>query len=172
MVGSETGSVFMCNKKAKNPGEKITHIYPGHHGPVYALQRNPFFLKNFLTVGDWTAKIWSEDVRSPIMSTRYSNSYLTDGAWSPTRPSVFYTAKMDGTLDVWDFVFKQNDPTLTVQVCNSPLHCVKVQEHGKLIAATARDGSTTILEVSDSLARIQKDEKSIFSQVYVLNVDA
>ena len=129
-------------------------------------------MKNFLTVGDWTAKIWSEDVRSPIMSTRYSNSYLTDGAWSPTRPSVFYTAKMDGTLDVWDFVFKQNDPTLTVQVCNSPLHCVKVQEHGKLIAATARDGSTTILEVSDSLARIQKDEKSIFSQVYVLNVDA
>ena len=23
---------------------------------------------------------------------------------------------MDGTLDVWDFVFKQTDPTLTLQV--------------------------------------------------------
>lgn len=57
MVGSENGSVFMCNKKAKNPSEKITHIYPGHHGPVYALQRNPLFLKNFLTIGDWTAKV-------------------------------------------------------------------------------------------------------------------
>lgn len=167
MVGSETGSVFMCNKKAKNPAEKITHIYPGHHGPVYALQRNPFFLKNFLTVGDWTTKIWAEDVRSPIMSTRYSSSYLTDGSWSPTRPSVFYTTKMDGTLDVWDFVFKQNDPTLSIQICNSPLHSVKVQEHGKLLAATARDGSTTILEVSDGLAKMQKNEKTIFSQVLI-----
>ncbi|KAJ3384875.1 Dynein intermediate chain 2, axonemal [Lobulomyces angularis] len=165
MVGSETGSVFMCNKKAKNPSEKITHIYPGHHGPVYALQRNPFFLKNFLTVGDWTAKIWAEDVKSSIMSTKYSNSYLTDGCWSPTRPSVFYTGKMDGTLDAWDFIFKQNEPTLTIQVCNSPIHCVKVQEHGKLLAATARDGSTTILEVSDLLSKIQPNEKIIFSQM-------
>ena len=92
-------------------------------------------------------------------------SYLTDGCWSPTRPSLFLTSKMDGTIDVWDYVFKQNDPTLTVQVCNAPLHSIKVQEHGKLVAATARDGSTTILELSDGLARIQNNEKSIFMQV-------
>lgn len=24
---------------------------------------------------------------------------------------------MDGTLDIWDFIFKQNDPTLSLQVC-------------------------------------------------------
>ncbi|KAJ3291402.1 Dynein intermediate chain 2, axonemal [Borealophlyctis nickersoniae] len=147
MVGAENGSVFMCNKKAKNPSEKITHIYPGHHGPVYALQ------------------IWVEDVRSPIMSTRYTSSYLTDACWSPTRPSVFFTSKLDGTVDVWDFVFKQNDPTLSVQVCNSPIHSIKVQDHGKIIAATARDGSTTILELSDGLARLQNNEKKIFSEM-------
>ena len=43
-------------------------------------------------------------------------SYLTDGCWSPVRPAVFYTTKMDGTLDIWDFIFKQNDPTLSLQV--------------------------------------------------------
>jgi dynein intermediate chain 2, axonemal len=57
MIGGENGSTFLCNKKAKTPGEKITHIFPGHHGPVYALQRNPFFSKNFLTVGDWKAQV-------------------------------------------------------------------------------------------------------------------
>ena len=31
------------------------------------------------------------------------------------RPGVFYTIKMDGCLDVWDYFYKQNDPTL--QVC-------------------------------------------------------
>jgi dynein intermediate chain 2, axonemal len=40
MIGSENGSTYMCNKKAKNPGEKIGAIYPGHHGPIYALQVN------------------------------------------------------------------------------------------------------------------------------------
>lgn len=48
-------------------------------------------------------------------------AYLTDGCWSPVRPSVFYTIKMDGTLDVWDFLFKQNDPTLSLKVC--PFAC-------------------------------------------------
>ena len=43
-------------------------------------------------------------------------SYMTDGCWSPVRPAVFFTSKMDGTLDVWDYLFKQNDPTLSIQV--------------------------------------------------------
>lgn len=50
------------------------------------------------------------------MSTKYQSTYLTDGCWSPIRPSVFCTAKMDGSLDIWDFIFKQTDPTLTLQV--------------------------------------------------------
>ena len=45
-------------------------------------------------------------------------AYLTDAQWSPVRPGVFFTTKMDGTLDVWDFIFKQNDPILNVQVKN------------------------------------------------------
>ena len=60
----------------------IVEIMAGHHGPVYALQRNPFFSKNFLSVGDWTARIWSEDIReSSIMWTKYHEHYLTDGCW-------------------------------------------------------------------------------------------
>lgn len=39
------------------------------------------------------------------------------GTWSPQRPGVFFTIKMDGTLDVWDLFYRHNEPTLTVQVC-------------------------------------------------------
>ena len=46
----------------------------------------------------------------------YHSSYLTDGCWSPTRPGVFFTTKSDGSLDIWDYMFKQNDPTMTIQV--------------------------------------------------------
>jgi dynein intermediate chain 2 len=165
MVGAENGSVYMCNRKSKNPNEKIMHTYTGHHGPIFALQRNPFFVKNFLTVADWSCKIWIEDIRSPIMSTNYHSSYLTDGCWSPTRPSVFFTSKHDGTVDVWDYLFKQSEPTLSVQVSNCPIHCLKVQERGNLIAVGSNDGNTTLLELSEGLSRMQRDEKNIFSQV-------
>lgn len=71
MVGTEQGIVLSCNRKAKSPSERIVANFSGHYGPVYALQRNPFFPKNFLTVGDWTARIWSEDLRdSSIMWTK------------------------------------------------------------------------------------------------------
>lgn len=78
MVGTEQGLVISGNRKAKTQAEKIVCTFEGHHGPVYALQRNPFFPKNFLTVGDWVTRIWSEDIKeSSIMSTRYvSNSPL------------------------------------------------------------------------------------------------
>ncbi|KAG8236580.1 hypothetical protein J437_LFUL015766 [Ladona fulva] len=58
-----TRIVINCNRKGKTPTEKLVSQYQAHIGPVYSLQRNPSFLKNFLTVGDWTARIWSEDIR-------------------------------------------------------------------------------------------------------------
>ena len=39
---------------------------------VWQVQRNPAFLKNFITIGDWTAKVWSEDCReSAIFWTKW-----------------------------------------------------------------------------------------------------
>lgn len=71
MVGTEQGIVITCNRKAKTPPEKIAGTYSGHHGPVYALTRNPLYPKIFLTVGDWTARIWSEEAKeSSIMWTK------------------------------------------------------------------------------------------------------
>ena len=49
------------------------------------------------------------------MTSKYFKNYLLDATWSPTRPGVFLTTKMDGTLDVWDYFYKQNDPTLSLQ---------------------------------------------------------
>ncbi|RVE61597.1 hypothetical protein OJAV_G00172140 [Oryzias javanicus] len=70
MVGTEEGLIVSCNRKAKTPAEKIVCTYDGHHGSVYAVQRNPFLPKNFLTVGDWCARIWSEDIKeSSIINT-------------------------------------------------------------------------------------------------------
>ena len=66
---------FQCNPLRQEfpfTNSCLLHLSLGHHGPVYALQRNPFFAKNFLSVGDWVARIWSEDIKdSSIMWTKY-----------------------------------------------------------------------------------------------------
>ncbi|XP_028675444.2 dynein axonemal intermediate chain 2-like [Erpetoichthys calabaricus] len=167
MVGTEQGMVVSCNRKAKTPGEKIVCTYSGHHGPIYALQRNPFFPKNFLTVGDWTARIWSEDIKeSSIMWTKYHMAYLTDGCWSPIRPSVFFTTKTDGTLDVWDFLFKQNDPTLSVKVCDEALYSLRVQDNGRFLACGSHLGTATLLEISSGLSTLQRNEKALATAMF------
>ncbi|XP_002735265.1 dynein intermediate chain 3, ciliary-like [Saccoglossus kowalevskii] len=167
MVGTEQGCVISCNRKAKTPAEKIVAVYNAHLGPIYSLQRNPFFPKNFLTVGDWTARIWSEDIReSSIMWTKYHMSYMTDGCWSPVRPAVFFTTKMDGTLDVWDFLFKQNDPTLSLQVTDEALHSLRIQDQGRFIATGSHSGTTTLLELSSRLCTMQRNEKALVTSMF------
>ena len=139
LVGTEQGTVLLVKRKAKGPNDRVGAVYPGHHGPIYALARHSMFSKVFITVGDWTARIWNDEIRSPIMTTKYHASYLTDGCWSPTRPGVFFTTKMDGTVDIWDYFFKQGEPTLTLQVTDMPLHCLRCEEKGCLLATGAAE---------------------------------
>lgn len=56
------------------------------------LHRNPFFPKYFLSVGDWTWRVWNEDLRSPLLVSPYAAAYLSSGTWSPTRPGEYATA--------------------------------------------------------------------------------
>ena len=54
-------------------------------GPVYHISRNPQFPKIFLTVGDWTARVWSEDIKdASILSSQVSfkHSYCKIGFWT------------------------------------------------------------------------------------------
>jgi dynein intermediate chain 2, axonemal len=51
-----------------------------------------------MQVGDWTARIWAEDIKTPIMTTKYHGAYLTSGCFSPTRAGVFFVTRMDGVV--------------------------------------------------------------------------
>eukprot|EP00798_Chlamydomonas_sp_ICE-L_P028284 gene28284-31392_t len=168
MVGTEQGSIFSCNRKAKNPADRVKYSLSGHHGPIYGLRRNPFNSKFFMSIGDWTARIWTDDtaVRTPILTTKYHPTYLTGGTWSPTRPGVFYTIKMDGNLDVWDLFYKHNEPTLTVQVSDCPLTTFAAHDSGATIAIGTADGSCTILNLSSGLSEMAPNEKLSINNMF------
>jgi len=176
LVGTEQGYVLSCDRKAKKDAEstKSMKVYgkPGskHHGPIYSIERHPFHHKYFLTVGDWTARIWTEDiVTTPIMCTRYEKSYLTGGCWSPTRSGVFFTIHENGTLDAWDIFYKQNDPTFSTKVTDESLRSIRCEKNGNLLALGSNDGTTTVLHLSSGLSRPQgeqNEEKTTIAEVF------
>jgi len=68
LIGTEQGYVLQANKRKTIEIQTRFGMDQGkHHGPVYQVQRNPGHPKFFMTVGDWQAKIWSEDLKTPIM---------------------------------------------------------------------------------------------------------
>jgi dynein intermediate chain 2 len=132
------GIVMNCNRRARTTAERIMCQYEAHLGPVHGLHRHPQLPKIFLTVGDWTTNVWTEDIRdSPILTLkcvslcwqadshnnlfhtlrcRNQNVQLLAGAWSYTRPSVIFTAATDGALYLWDILAQRLNPTLCTQV--------------------------------------------------------
>lgn len=173
LVGTESGDVLSIERKAKKDSSSQISIKQtfggdgvGHHGPVYSVKRNPGNSKYFLSVGDWSAKVWCEDLRTPVLLSRYEPSYITAGVWSATRPGVFYTCKMDGTVDVWDIFYKQNEPVLPIKIGEVGLSSLGVHSKGKLVAVGSVDGSVSILDVCDSLAVPQQNEKVVMQQLF------
>jgi len=186
LLGSEEGNVFLCNlrnRKQENGGVSVFSSNPSmtgdadgtslaqHHAPIYALQRNPTHNKFFMTIGDWSARIWSEDVKNPIMITNYQTAYLTGGCWSPSRPGVFFTTRMDGVLDVWDLQSAQNQVTYSHKLGNEAISALSVQggsawsvegknpNSGELAAVGDANGTVHILKLCKSLYALQTTEK-------------
>jgi dynein intermediate chain 2 len=174
LVGTETGEVISLERKAKKEAGSIITVKGtygtggenSHHGPIYSIKRNPGNTKFFLTVGDWGSKIWFEDAKAPVVLNRYENTYLTSANWSTTRPGVFLATKLDGTLDVWDIFYRQDEPVLSTKIGDAGLTCVQVHGKGKLAAVGAVDGSISLLELSESLVQPQNNEKNLMTMMF------
>lgn len=167
MVGTEQGTIITCNRKAKTAADKIANLYQSYSGPVNKITRNPFNPKYFLTVGEWMARIWSEDIKdSAVISMKNYPHYLTSAAWSPTRPAVFFTTSMNGTLDIWDLMVKHAEPTLSEKITDCALRSLRVQEAGSRMAVGDAEGTVTMLKLSDALSQLQKDEKQVSGALF------
>jgi dynein intermediate chain 2, axonemal len=179
LVGTEQGVVLSMNMKKKGGGKGgdagLVQAMDGgagkHHGPIYSIQRNPIHPSNYMTVGDWGVRMWTEKNKTPIMQTPYAKAYLTGGCWSPTRAGLFYTIRQDGVLDAWDFYYRQSSPTYSHKIADAPLSCISVQGSaqsggGRLVAIGDTTGTVSLMEVSENLATVQPNEKLLIAAMF------
>lgn len=169
LVGTEQGQILSINLRNRKMNNGITVFDNGvglHHGPIHSIERNPTHSKYFLSVGDWTARLWTDDMKKPILSTKYHCSYLTAGCWSPTRPGVFFVTRDDGTLDVWDYFYRQNEVAYTHKIGDIPLASISVNKNGKYAAIGDVHGTVNLLELCDSLSVQQPKEKAAIYTIF------
>lgn len=53
-----------------------------------------------------------------------------------------------------------------LQVCDEPLHCIKIQEQGRLVATGSHSGVCTILELSEGFWSQPKNEKNLITAMF------
>ena len=82
---------------------------------------------------------------------------------------VFYVARMDGAVDIWDYFYRQNEVAYSHKVGDAPLSAVAVSTgNGRLVAVGDAQGTVSLLEVCESLATPQANEKNAISAMRVL----
>ena len=70
---------------------------------------------------------------------------------------------MDGVLDAWDLLQQQNEPVLSMKVCDEPIRCVRSHESGSLVSVGNERGAMYLLEVSDNMTYSSKNDKPLFT---------
>ena len=104
--------------------------------------------------------MWSEDItESCLFWVNSGTEMLTDGCWSPTRPSLFFTSRTDGWLEAWDMIENQRRPVMTHKVHEGAAHCLAQHPEGDLICVGGDSGDLAMIQLSPSLVEVTKAEK-------------
>ena len=152
LLGTEQGIIFTVNKK-KSEGEIAPNklgLFSGRHlGPIVGMTRNPTNFKFILTVGDWTARLWPEDGKSPIYISHYHPAYLTDCLWTP-RIGMFLISRSDGWINGYDLCYKLNEPSFSYKVTDSSLTSMTLSLKGDKLLVGDEDGKVSLVKLSQS----------------------
>lgn len=167
MVGTDIGTIFSGNKRGATYVERFPYSIACFGGPIRGLERNPFSDKYFLTIGDYSIKIWSDDCREKcIMLSKEHKDSLTCGTWNKNRSSTFFVGKANGAIDLWDILFDQKSPIASIKKINSPVNHICSHPNGYLAAVGHTNGEIHLLQISDIVSSNQRNDRSLMSETF------
>lgn len=167
LCGTESGLVINANRMGRSHSDILVSYWNAHNGSVQAVQRSPCTLRMFLTCGDYTVKIWSEEVRTePIIVTRPYKNPVSDAAWTPMRFSSYMSVCAGGTFYYWDLLRKYKEPVITLQVSKNGLTRITPHPEGESVAVGDCKGALYLMHLSENMAIPGDRDKVLMSQIY------
>lgn len=171
LIVTEQGTIFLASKK-KHEAEvtqKYGFTWGRHLGPITGIQRCPWANKYFLTVGDWSAKIWSDDYPMPIYCSRFHQAYLTDCCWIPNRTAIYFVIRSDGWIYAYDILYKTQEPIFSQRVCETPLNSMSINLKGDKLIVGDDEGIVYLIKLSKSFYSLENHENKKEKEVNNLN---
>ncbi|XP_076294598.1 dynein axonemal intermediate chain 3 [Lasioglossum baleicum] len=83
-----------------------------HDGPITFTIRSRIFPHMIATTGGKIFAIWKDTLDIPLMWKKSTVGY-TAVSWGRSRPTVIIVARMDGSVEIWDFVIKSGEPCIS-----------------------------------------------------------
>ncbi|XP_076644434.1 dynein axonemal intermediate chain 3 [Halictus rubicundus] len=83
-----------------------------HDGPITFSIRSRIFNDVIATIGGKIFVIWKDTLDIPLMWKKSTVGY-TAASWGRSRPTVLILARIDGNVEIWDFVIKSGEPCIS-----------------------------------------------------------
>lgn len=77
------------------------------------IERNPFMSGVILSAGQKIFAIWDESNQTVPIIWRRRETNITCAQWSPTRISLFFIARYEGTIELWDLLTRTDDACIS-----------------------------------------------------------
>lgn len=155
IVGADTGTIFTMSRRGRSEGDHVQTVHGTHHGPTASVQHHPTLPKFFASCGDWTVRIWHEEVRAPILSTFYHTSMVVDCAWHPFRPNILVCLTDAGVVELWDLLVSHEGAVASMKLNMSGAHCLSFDESGCLLSVGGSGGAVVVLRLHPAFAALQ-----------------
>ncbi|XP_054735169.1 dynein intermediate chain 3, ciliary [Anastrepha obliqua] len=166
IIASDQGYVFIGNRKGMLPTEVLLSNYRLFSGPIRTIERNPFFVKNFLIAADWCVKIWAEECKgAPTTLLMKKKHEMLCGTWSPTRCSLFVTGDAKGEVDFWDILLHQRKPIFTLKL-KCAIRYMKFRADGKYLAVGLENGDIQLFELDTALKQSAAKDKALLMALF------
>lgn len=167
LCGTESGLVINVNKMGREHSDKLASYWDAHVGPVRAVHRSPCTLRMFLSCGDSTVRIWSEEVHTdPIIVNKPYRYEVMDAVWAPLRYSSYMSICAGGWFYFWDLLRIYAEPLATFQVAKTGLTKITPHAEGHSVAIGDNEGSLHLIHLSDTMVMPGARDKALMSQIY------
>lgn len=167
LVGTEDGFMYYGNRRAASSADRLGFKAHCIEAPITCIERNPVADKHILTVGGNSFDMWTEDCKDhPIYSSQRQPTILTCGTSNPKRGSLLFIGDEIGKLAVYDILLDTVNPITVLQPMNSRMIDVRCHPTGNLIACSHASGDVFLIQLSNDLSSITRNERGILGQYF------
>ena len=173
LVSTAEGKVLSCGRRVNRssggssgglPGgaDRITAVFDATYGPCFTATRCPALPKVFATSGDWSPKLFADELRGPMLpGPMHSASQVLCASWHPVRSSVLVVGTSSGEVCFLDLLRSTTAYSMTVQVSSAPVQHLAIHATGRRAAVTDTRGEVHIVSLPEVLSEPAQGERGL-----------